>query len=99
MTRTEYIKTRKLLSNPLRWNRGRYAVDCFGMRCLAHDPNAIRWCALSACNKFANKFDYSRKELLLAAKQLNFTSITHLNDNGTHADVMKMFELAIGFSS
>jgi hypothetical protein len=97
MLKSEYIKARKLLSNPQKWNQGKHAIDCFGMQCLPTNPNAIRWCALAACNKYAKETDFSRKELILAARQLGFLSITHLNDSGTHEDVLKMFDLAIQY--
>lgn len=93
MTKIEYIKARKLITKPRKWNNSRYAIDCYGMICLAHDPNAIKWCALSACNKYTKSI--LRTELKLAAMQLGFTSIVNLNDTGTHAQVLQMFDLAI----
>lgn len=97
MTKSEYIKAKNLIKNPRKWNQGYYAIDCFGMQCQPFDVNAVRWCALSACNKYAQKDDNSRKELKLAAMQLGYLSIFNLNETGTHADVMKMFDLAVSF--
>lgn len=97
MRRIEYVKAQELIRNPRKWNQGYYTVDCFGMQCLPFDANAIRWDALSACNKFAHPNDHSRKELIKAAHELGFLSIFNLNETGTHEDVMKMFDMAIRF--
>jgi len=97
MRKNDYIRTRKLLRDPQNWNKGHYSVDKDGKEVLASDPTAVRWCALSACNLFVRDRDFCRKELALAAKQMGFRSITDLNDNGTHEQLIKMFDLAIGF--
>lgn len=95
MTKTEYIKAKNLIKNPRKWLQGNYTVDCFGMQCLPSSQDAIKWCALTACNKYAK--DPYRAELKLAAVRLGFNNIFNLNETGTHADVMKMFDLAIGY--
>lgn len=97
MRKIEYIKAQKLIKNPKKWNQGYDSIDCFGMKCSIFDANAIRWCTLGACDRYAHPEDHSRKELLRAAWSLGFHSIFHLNETGTHADVMKMFDLAIGY--
>ena len=94
MRKSDYIRTRKLLKDPKNWNQGHYSVDKNGKKVLCTSDKAIRWCALTACNLFAK--DTCRKELALAAKQMGFVSITKLNDNGTHEQLIKMFDLAIG---
>ncbi len=95
MRKSDYIRARKLLRDPKNWNKGHYSVDKNGKKVLSSDPSAVRWCALTACNLFARERDHCRKELTLAAKQMGFTSITQLNDNGTHEQLIKMFDLAI----
>ncbi len=97
MRKIDYIRTRKLLRDKKNWNQGYVSVDKDGKRCLGSEDRAVRWCALTACNKFAKEKDHCRKELCLAARQMGFISITHLNDTGTHEDVIRMFDLAIGF--
>lgn len=95
MRKSEYIRARKILRNPKNWNQSHYSVDSKGKECLSSSEKATRWCALTACNLFAK--DINRDELKLAALQLGFTTITSLNDNGTHAEVIKAFDLAISF--
>jgi len=97
MRKSDYIRARKLLRDPKNWNKGHYSVDKNGKKVLSSDPSAVRWCALTACNLFARERDHCRKELSLAAKQMGFLSITHLNEHGTHEQLIKMFDLAIGF--
>ena len=97
MTKDQYIKAKKLIANPKKWNQGHYSVNKHGKRCLALADEAIKRCALIACNRYADPCDHSRKELGFAAKALGFLNIVHLNDKGTHTDVMKMFDLAIGY--
>lgn len=95
MRKIDYIRARKLLRNKDNWSDSINAVDKKGKRCMGGDPQATKWCALHACNLFAKENDHCRKELALAARQLGFLSITNLNDSGTHADVIKMFDMAI----
>lgn len=86
-------KAQDLIRDPINWITGDYAQDYLGHRVAAHDPNACSWCSLGALDKAS-----PHAGAYLEARQILFQatpmSPVEVNDKGSHADVMTMFDKA-----
>ena len=104
------IAAKELISDPARWTKGAGARDAKGVSCNTDAPEAVCWCSAGAIYRTTLSgecLDEARRELSKAARKLApelfgdqafFTDYVGLNDakETTHADVMKMFDTAIG---
>ncbi len=97
MTTTEALQTaRDKIADPKNWCQGSYAKDEDGNNCPTHSPEAVAWCARGAVGFMGDAMAYST--LSDACWHLNTDVPPNVNDYGTHADVMKMYDLAIRMS-
>ncbi len=97
MTTTERLQAaRDLIATPKTWCKGSYAKDKDGKNCPTHSGAAVSWCARGAVGFVGSTAAYSI--LSDACWHLNTDVPPNVNDYGTHADVMRMYDLAIRMS-
>lgn len=91
---------RAKIENPDAWTRGAFARNQDGLLRDAQDSDACAWCAMGAVRAVSSGRgdqvrDHALRMLHCAAVQLDDSGIASFNDTRTHADVLKMFNLAI----
>jgi hypothetical protein len=91
---------RELIFNLVNWTQGRYAATAegFELECLSH-PDARSWCAAGAL-LYMSPDDpaYWECSKLLGDAAIclrGSNNFADLNDNCSHATVLRMFDLAI----
>jgi hypothetical protein len=92
------IDARKLIEKPENWTQGTFARDAQGKAEYSCSPYATCWCAVGALHKVCEDGED------LAEKAWSFLNMhagayanaPYLNDTGKHADVLAMFDRAIG---
>ena len=96
---------RELISDPARHTTGALARNAAGHICDPNSSNAVRFCALGAIRRAAKAERLpicpGTSELLQAAKEMNHfwsPGVVEINDFGTHADVLTMFDRAIALA-
>lgn len=90
----------ELISDPEHWTQGASGRDKFGNPTFtAHSRNAIAYCSAGALRRTNTIHSVGTLEahniLNRVARQMGYKHITHLNDSGTHEDVILMFKTAI----
>jgi hypothetical protein len=104
-------RARKVIEDPERWTAGFLARDSEGGAISPRTSSACRWCAMGAvCYVLERQAVDSRVEPVVrildgAAEALGYgpvsanangeSSITRLNDHGSHAEVLAAFDKAI----
>lgn len=98
-------KAKELISNPDRWTQGSPARDIDGGEVEPDDSNAHTFCILGAISKacgFSDSIsiilslcDSDEIMKLLYEKDSDYISMFNDNENTTHEDVMKFFDIAI----
>lgn len=99
MTPAEILRAAKeKISDPARWCKFVCAVDADGRARDPEDAHAAQWCAYGAVG-WASPCtpDCARAFDLLKGVAPN-GCVAALNDTGTHADVMAMFDRAIALA-
>jgi hypothetical protein len=100
MTVKETLKAaRKLIANRKRWTRGASARNARSRPVNVDSPAACRWCAEGAVLRFLpNGIGlYWINELLCKAAGMPIGGSFHnFNDTHTHAEVLAVFDEAIG---
>ena len=94
------IKARELLADPTHWTKQTNAKDAHGNQVCVRDPKASCWCSLGALDYAGAEFEDT--ELVYAALPgWAENSIAEFNDadTTTHADVLALFDRAIGVSA
>jgi hypothetical protein len=88
---------RELLSEPKRWGRGSFAQDATGIHVPAQSKRAVCWCALGALHKVAPGQEnvWARIEAAALLQLAARGSVSFLNDNSSHEDVLRMYDGAI----
>lgn len=101
-TREALIQARALIADPERWTQGAIARTLTGHICSKNDPAAVRWCAQGATWRVAEDPCEALDLLDVIATEMGWNSdpeactpSANLNDHGTHADVLAMFDRAI----
>lgn len=107
MTTAALLKAaRQKIEKPENWTQGANARDKNGAECPLESKEACQFCALGAVSTVEDEsshlgYLWAEGALLRAVLQLqpdspaNPVTVIHFNDHGTHADVLKMFDLAI----
>jgi len=87
---------RELLSDPVRWTKGRMARDAAGERAYSRSPEAVCWCAAGALNKVSSAWGVQEAQGILFAS-VSGKGIAAFNDDPTttHADILAAFDRAI----
>lgn len=81
------IAARALIEDPAHWCQNVNALNAAGHPCPTRGPDAVCWCAMGAC------WAVGAQDTLL--RQHCAHSVQHLNDNGTHQDVLDLFDYTI----
>lgn len=105
MTTLEILKAaRELLSDEKRWTQHAFAKEADGKSCDYDSPAAVCWCAAGAIGKVYGGDTLTDRAMeaqaLLAGSDVlhelgEESSVTNLNDSGTHAEVLALFDRAI----
>lgn len=93
---------RELIADPCRWTKaGFYAENKHGWSVQPHDPVAHRFCAYGALMRIRNAgpaqpnwVGCEAAEFLTRAAEGN-RSVVEINDQGTHEDVLRLYDRAI----
>jgi hypothetical protein len=85
---------RALISDPAKWTQGTIARDWTGKGTTADAVDAFCWCAVGALEKVASNAQPFRA--LKWAMPSGYRSIVSFNDTHTHAEVLALFDKAIG---
>ena len=99
-TRETLERARALIADEGKWCKVVLARNGAQHETLPLDPAAVQWCALGALQRtvggFADGYATEREALDRAAsKTSDYKTIVSLNDEGTHADVMRAYDVAI----
>ncbi len=89
---------RALIAEPERWTQGEYAVDAEGRRVPALAPEALRFCAVGACERAGCKPLAGAgviHALVTALPAGQRSRITDFNDAHEHSEVLALFDRAI----
>lgn len=82
------------ISDPKNWCKGELARDGYGCKACFDSPNATSWCASGAILAEVG-FTAEPSAGHFLAKAAGCDSIPYINDNGTHEDVMALYNRAI----
>lgn len=88
--------TKARIQDPKNWIQGYYIAKDNDPNCRESEAN--QWCAIGSLCREANGISTRNSiwDLLTkVAKEMGKETISQVNDQMTHADVMKMFDLAI----
>ena len=99
-------EARSLIADPERWTQFKGAIDARGFAVDPTDPDAYCWCASGAIEKASGGMVHHASRLLLGACSRRMQeacvdifphepSYITVNDHGTHADILKVFDRAI----
>lgn len=99
MTAVEILReARALIESPDRWTQGAYARTAAGTETDPSARDAAQWCALGAiCH--AGDGSVNTQDAIALLKGATYQSVTVLNDEDGHADVLAMFDRAIQCAS
>ena len=91
------IKARELLADPTHWTKQTNAKDADGNQVCAGDPKASCWCSLGALAYAGAEFE-DNERVYAALPDWAENSIAEFNDadRTSHADVLALFDRAIG---
>lgn len=98
-------QARALIASPAKWTRGVNARNNKGDRINWDNPRAARFCALGALKRASQQVDAQRS--LYSARQSmqkiieeisDYSGIIEYNDSHKHADVVRVFDDAIGYA-
>lgn len=91
------IAARALIAEPEHWTQRAAARNRLGMPVGALEPSACCWCAAGALFRVAGRFnDRGYYAGMKALCPVTGPGVVVLNDMSTHADVLAMFDKAIG---
>lgn len=93
------IQARCLIEDEDNWTTKQMAQDEYGDKIYFADPGACMFCAFGAICLAAHQLKSTFDDKMLAVKALEEACgerITAFNDNRTHAEVLEVFDLAIG---
>ncbi len=98
------IYAKNLILDPSKWCQKSYAKGRYGQAITGTHPEACQWCAVGALYCAALRGSFNNRERTEAFLKLQhaswvmcpYLSPVGINDKRTHADVIKMYDLAIG---
>lgn len=94
------IAAKELISDPKKWTQCEFARDAEGEACPVRRPCAVSFCSVGAILLVssihtAHAVPDAESILEKASKTFGFDSISKMNDQSEHEDVMRVFDLAI----
>jgi hypothetical protein len=95
-------RARALIARPEAWSRGEFARDAHGQPVSWRSPAAVQFCVWGALNRAAFEMtgDKYRSVPLAdhaaAALRQGVASLSRVNDGGTHAQVLALFDTYLG---
>ncbi len=96
MTTTEQLQAaRDKIADPRNWCQEYYAKDATGRSCSMHSSDAVAWCARGALGPLVDANIRAYDILSDASWFIKEEMPPNINDEGTHADVMHMYDVAI----
>lgn len=99
-TKLVLTKARELIADPDNWTQGEYARDARWRSVNPLHPEAVRWCAWGAMcrakNTLAVDYDMGAFGRLAPRGGSILSALMNFNDNSTHAEVLDLFDTAIG---
>lgn len=90
-------KARDLITDPAHWTQGESARNQYGEMVYPNSNTAVCWCAAGAISRAAYTEEYS--DQCAAERLLNACcagDFINYNDSHTHAEVLALFDKAIG---
>ena len=91
-------QARALIATPRTWTQGEFARDAAGDPVNWRSPQAVQFCVWGALNRAAFGITGDRRKAIMladraaAAMREPGTSLSRVNDHGTHADVLALFD-------
>ena len=106
MTTLEILRAaRELISDPARWTQGAFARSFSGENlAYGNDPRATCWCAYGVLEKISGEKQFYSAPGHTELNNSCFTeseklfSVPAINDNGTHKDVLALYDRAIALA-
>jgi hypothetical protein len=102
MTPIEILRdARTLIAEPEHWCQGAFAKRSDGRQVFPGDWDAAQWCAVGAVYRAAGSLvswtavPLAVRVALTDAAETTNGSVVEFNDNGTHADVLALYDAAI----
>jgi hypothetical protein len=90
------IKARDLISDPKRWTKSTYARRQDGSPCSALNAEAVCFCAVGAIARATDGHFEPTVALVKQLKMLCGGDVIDFNDSHSHAEVLALFDKAIG---
>jgi hypothetical protein len=88
---------RKRIEDPAHWTKGTFARDSDGFAVKVESPRAVCFCAIGAVYAAFGKGDIvGARDYLDGAAGMRV--VVDINDHGTHADVLALFDRAIALA-
>ena len=91
-------QARALIATPWTWTQGEFARDEAGTPVSWRSPQAVQFCLWGALNRAAYQITGDRRRSITLADQAAAAlreagvSLSRVNDHGTHADVLAIFD-------
>jgi hypothetical protein len=91
-------RARALIATPWTWTQGEFARDEAGKPVSWGSPQAVQFCLWGALNRAAYAMTGDRRKAIALADRAAAAmrepggSLSRVNDNGTHADVLALFD-------
>ena len=91
-------RARGLIATPQTWTQGEFARDAHGEPVNWRSPQAVQFCLWGALNRAAYEMTGDRHRSVgladhaAAALRRGVTSLSRINDHGTHAEVLALFD-------
>ena len=94
------VAAKAVITDEDRWTQGFLARDRLKNKVAPESPCAIQWCAVGALLHASRNVEFiyppARRLLESAAREVSdHFSIVDLNDEGSHEDVMRAYDVAI----
>ena len=94
-TRQILTAAKARIANPEHWCQRAFAMTTAGKATLPRSPGAVRWCVSGSLMLSSDTDQEGYWLLRRRAIAAGFRDVAHLNDTGTHADVMAVLDAAI----
>ena len=91
-------RARALIATPGTWTQGEFARDANGEPVNWRSPDAERFCLWGALNRAAYEMTGNKRQSITladraaAALRDGRTSLSGVNDRGSHSDVLRLFD-------
>ena len=91
-------QARALIATPETWTQGEFARAADGNPVSWRSPQAVQFCLWGALNRAAYDLTRDRRQAIsfadhaAAALRAMGTSLSRVNDHGTHVDVLALFD-------